>query len=94
MEKHTTDTGYTNEKIITKYANVIFRIIVILGIIGWIIMIVTLVNNASGAGIAIGVLLGSGALVIYILLADVWRAFIRTFANISINLHELNMKTQ
>ena len=47
---------------------------------------------AEGIGFAISFFLGGIILALYILLAYVCRAFIRTFANISINLHELNMK--
>ena len=93
-EKRTTDTGYTHEKTISTYANVIFWLTVILGIIAWIIPIIILTDKGGGDGLAIGFFVGGIILAIYILIAYVLRAFICTFANISINLHELNMKNQ
>lgn len=93
-EKRTTDTGYVNEKTITTYANIIYWLAVIIGILVWLISVIGMANAFGVNGFAISFLLGGIILMLYILLAYVARAFIRTFANISINLHELNMKTQ
>ena len=94
QDTDTNDTGYANEKTITTYANVICALAILLGFAGWIGGFFILIDLYGGEGFAINFFFGGILLVIYILLAKVWRAFITVFANISINLHELNMKNK
>lgn len=93
-EKRTTDTGYVNEKTIKAYADIIFGLSVIFGVSLWICFIYIMAHTYEDNGLIIGFLFGGIALALHISLAYVSKAFIRTFANISINLHEINNKIQ
>ncbi len=84
----TTDTGYNYEKTILSYANTIWIIGIILAIIGFIVSLALMRESIYGALRLIGVI----ALLLSILYVII--AFIRVFVNISINLHEINMKTK
>ena len=86
----TTDTGYESERTLLTYSYVIAFIIVVGGVIGLLTLIDILGSMMGRKGWAIcGIVF-----VVYTFLVSVWVGFIRIFANISINLHELNMKTQ
>lgn len=88
----TTDTGYSHEKAIKTYANICFWIFVVLVVLGDIALLATigeLQHDVPPAIVLIGVIVITPIL---IMLAYVSKAFLVTYANISINLHELNMK--
>jgi len=85
----TTDTGYSHERAIKIYANIcfwIYTVFVVLAAIGGVVV------TAKQDNIVIGI---AGALIlapILIMLAYVFKAMLVVYSNISINLHELNMK--
>lgn len=82
----TTDTGYHHEDVLKKYVDIVFY--VGLGIIA--LMFITQVYNARGSfEIVLGALVIN---VLYGLLLYLFRSFVYVFRNISINLHEMNMK--
>lgn len=84
----TTDTGYDNEKLILRYANWLFNVyIVLFTIYGVVIFIISCtVGSIWGAITAVAICVGT------IIGAYVLRAFLRMLTNMSINLHEINMK--
>lgn len=87
-----TDTGYNNENAIKIYANIcfwIFVVLVVLADIASLVLIGKLSDEIPTGFIILGVILSP----ILILLAYVTKAFLVCYANISINLHEINMKT-
>ena len=87
----TTDTGSSNEKAIKTFADIVFGIAIVegiliyLGAIGWVVYM----DSSSTIWVVIG---GALVLTIYILYVYLITAFLRVYANISINLHEINMK--
>ncbi|MBR3445154.1 MAG: zinc ribbon domain-containing protein [Prevotella sp.] len=90
----TTDTGNNNEGILYRYADVILVLSYVLGIF---LMIMGLsgmiVSNGNSEAIGMSLLIIIyGILTIFI--GYVVKALIKVFANISINLRELNLKTK
>lgn len=90
----TTDTGNNNEGILYRYADVILVLSYVLGIF---LMIMGLsgmiVSNGNSEAIGMSLLIIIyGILMIFI--GYVVKALIKVFANISINLRELNLKTK
>lgn len=82
----TTDTGTSDEETIMTFADLFLYISMFLGFFG-IIICLALIDITNGMS-AYGILY----IAIHVLLVYVFRAFIRVFHNISINLHEINMK--
>ncbi len=94
----TTDTGYQHEKIIKRYADVIWIISIIFAAVILIVpnlicltMLFVGEFSLTGLVIAVGGTLSALLLVIFGILA---KAFLYIYANISINIHEINMKTK
>ena len=89
----TTNTGYSNEKAIAGYADVIF-ICATVGCVALYIAVIFLITRFVDSTEAIvGVSVFGGIITaIYIVLFYIAKAFIKIYANISINLHEINMK--
>ena len=95
----TTDTGYANEKAIKTYANYIFYITIGICMLALIITIFALFtitgDSYLDSGYKLLILLRIIIIcAIFIILTYVFRAFICVIHNISINLHEINMKTK
>lgn len=91
-ETSTTDTGYLNEKAVAGYADFIF-ICASIGCILLYIVILVVFGNTTNAKTTMAVgLVGFIIMAIYIVLFYIAKAFIKIYANISINLHEINMK--
>ena len=90
-EVYTSDTGYFNEDVLQKYANVILIVTIVLCVI--FVVASTAVAGKFGNAIS-GFALSSIISLIVVLIAYVVRAFIMVLANISINIHELNMKVR
>ena len=88
----TTDTGYQHEKLLQGYATFLFAILIIVGVVLWLsAMIMASVQGGVG-GFIVGCF-GGGILFLSLLaLAYIIRAFLMIYANISTNLHEINMK--
>ena len=89
----TTDTGYKHEKVIQRYATFLFWFIIAINVLGWIVGMIILgssvyTKDAVGPVFLLGLLL----IPLAILVAYIVRAFLTIYANMSINLHELNMK--
>lgn len=90
----TTDTGYENENRIKSLADTIYKIIMVSATIFSVLVFIGLIASAGETN---GVSLLGVFLIILILLiawgnAIVIKAFLYVYANISINLHEINMK--
>ena len=83
----TTDTGYEHEKVIQRYATFLFWLIIVINALGWFGMMV--VFESRELFLAVFLIIPLAVLVAYIV-----RAFFMIYANMSINLHELNMKLQ
>lgn len=81
----TTDTGYHHEDVLKKYVDIVFY--VGLGII--ILLFIVQASHTPSFEMLLGSLL---IYVLYGLLLYVFRSFVYVFRNISINLHEMNMK--
>lgn len=82
----TTDTGYHHEDVLKKYVDIAFYI----GIAIIVLLFIFQVYNARGSfEMVLGALVIN---VLYGLLLYVFRSFVYVFRNISINLHEMNMK--
>jgi len=82
----TTDTGTSSENTIKNYGDFLGGVNLFFGIIG-IIACFALIESTHGQS-----LLGIFVIIILLLWVYVIRAFIRVVHNISINLHEINMK--
>ena len=91
----TTDTGYANEKAVAKYADFIF-ICTTLACIALYIASIYIVNELGKDSSTTGKVAFWGVIItaIWIILLYIAKAFIKIYANISINLHELNMKSK
>lgn len=96
----TTDTGYYHEDTIRHYGDVVQSLSkVIAGIIAFITVILFLFSLFSGTGEVIGIgllILAFGLLTAWCIFAGgvLTKAFLYVYANISINIHEINMKTK
>ena len=82
----TTDTGTSSENTIKNYGDFLWGTNLFFGIMG-IIVCFALIESTHGQS-----LLGIFVIIILLLWVYVIRAFIRVIHNISINLHEINMK--
>ena len=93
--RRTTDTGYSNETAIAGYADLVFVCATIGAVILYIAVVIICANiggkNSSEVAVTVGIL-GFIVTAIYIALIYIAKAFIKIYANISINLHEINMK--
>ena len=92
----TTDTGYKHEKVIQRYAMLLFKWTIIGCIIGWFIALIGIATTVSISGdlgpILLFIILSPLGILPIIFTAYIVRAFLTIYANMSINLHELNMK--
>ena len=89
----TTDTGYLNEKAVAGYADFVFICASVGGVALYIAILIIVARFAKSVDAAVGVyIFGAIVLAIYIILLYIAKAFIKIYANISINLHEINMK--
>ena len=87
-EREKTDTGTADEATIRTYANVMWVVCIVLGIIGiGVFTFFASIGESEGAS-----LFGILGIVLLLLLVYVVRAFIRVLSNISINIHEINKK--
>lgn len=91
----TTDTGYEHEKVIQRYATFLFWLIIVIHALWWIGTMVVFGSSEYTQDMVGRVFLaGLFLLPLTILVAYIIRAFFMIYANMSINLHELNMKLQ
>ncbi len=93
----TTDTGVENERIIKTYAKVIWIVAVVfaaLAEVGIIVQAIALISQYSQATAYAIVSVIGGTIVLGLLLLAIYvlRAFIMVVHNMSINIHEINMK--
>lgn len=100
----TTDTGYQHELTIKRYADVVLTISQVMAImiaVGITLSSVWMMINGLRSGMIEGV--GFSLLIIAFGLLIAWsvyivglltRSFLYVYINISINIHEINMKTQ
>ena len=93
----TIDTGLENERVIQTLADLIYDVIIytawIISIVVEFLLLVSTFKEPKNAAIFLFGLIGFG---IYIYLSHIFarivKAFLMVYANISINLHEINMK--
>lgn len=95
----TTDTGYRHEKVIQRYATCLFWGIIIPTVLGGIFLMMILnrilsISEYTKDMIVPLFLLVLVLILIVIIIACIIRAFLMIYVNMSINLHELNMKLQ
>jgi len=100
----TTDTGYQHELTIKRYADVVLTILQVMAVmiaVGITLSSVWMMINGLRSGMIEGV--GFSLLIIAFGLLIAWsvyiiglltRSFLYVYINISINIHEINMKTQ
>lgn len=90
----TTDTGVKYEKTIKTYANVIWVLCIVLSVIYGVGVLVLMIQNARyiGGGVLLYLFISLIGIALFLLLVYVFRAFIMVLHNISINVHEINMK--
>ena len=93
----TTDTGVKYEKTIKIYAKVIWIIAIVIAALMELGIMVNAFHMMSGYYRATGyallsLLLGTAGVGLFLLVVYVVRAFIMVVHNISINVHEINMK--
>lgn len=92
----TTDTGYQQEETIKRYADILLSIAKFFAILilafAAVIFLNSLIGNFSvgyGIGIAFWGVLSAGLIYVAGILT---KAFLYIYANISLNIHEINMK--
>lgn len=90
----TTDTEYKHEEMIKGYASFLFVSWIITGVILFFAAFITASLDGGGTGIFIGFLIGFISFLACLLSAYVTKALLMVYANISINLHEINLKLQ
>lgn len=92
----TTDTGYKQEKTIKTYADIIWAFsMVIAAIIELITVYVSLKEIGSVFGSPFVTAVGGTLLALsWFAVGILAKAFLYIYANISINIHEINMKTK
>ena len=88
----TTDTGYQHEKLLQGYATFLFAILIIVGVVLWLSAMFMASVQGSVGGYVAGYFGGPILFLSLMALAHIIRAFLMIYANISINLHEINMK--
>ena len=88
----TTDTGYLNEKAVAGYADIIFICASIGCLLLYIAILVVCGNTANAETTTAVGIVGFIIMAVYIVLFYIAKAFIKIYANISINIHEINMK--
>ena len=88
----TTDTGYTNEHLIMKLAEVAYWSIIIAGVIAIFVLLACAAVFGGASAFLIGLLVGFPLYLLNFWFARIVRAFFMLYANISVNLHEINMK--
>ena len=90
----TTDTGDKYEKTIKIYAKVVWIVSIVLSVAS-VVGGLVLMLNTHGVGteeVFLYLLVSLVGIQLFLLLVYVFRAFIMVIHNISINLHEINMK--
>lgn len=88
----TTDTGYQHEKLLQGYATFLFAILIIVGIVLWLSAMIMAAGQWGEGGFIVGCF-GGGILFLSLMaLAYIIRAILMIYANISTNLHEINIK--
>ena len=88
----TTDTGYQHEKLLQGYATFLFAILIIVGVVLWLSAMFMAYVQGSAGGYVAGFFGGPILFLSLMALAHIIRAFLMIYANISTNLHEINMK--
>ena len=88
----TTDTGYNHEKQIQYYANFIFGFSKSIGIIFLILFSILGITLGGGIGFIAGLVVGGIVFALIWAFALIFKAYIMVYTNISLNLHEINMK--
>lgn len=88
----TTDTGYLNEKAVAGYADFIFICASIGCLLLYIVILVVFGNTTDAKTTTTVGIVGFIIMAVYIVLFYIAKAFVKIYANISINLHEINMK--
>ena len=90
----TTDTGYQHEKLLQGYATFLFAILIIVGVVLWLIAMIMASEQGGVGGFIVGFF--GGGIIFLSLRASAYiiRAFLMIYANISTNLHEINLKLQ
>lgn len=96
----TTDTGYENEELLARLTNIVMAILCVLGVLvaigGFICFFIPTTEYMPSSTKAV-LFIGGVYLIILggltVLLAYILKAKMSIFINMSINLHEINLKT-
>lgn len=91
-ETRTTDTGYLNEKAVARYADIIFNCAFVGCILLYIVILLVCGHTTDGVTMLVVALIVSIIMAIYIVELYIAKAFVKIYVNMSINLHEINMK--
>ena len=87
----TTDTGYKYEKQLIYYTNFLYGLTLVVGALMSVLSVISL-SSSGVSGFFAGLLLGILIFVLFWVIATISRAFLMILPNISINIHEINMK--
>lgn len=88
----TTNTGYEYETTVKDYADIGFLIANIAGILVYFLTLALVVTQMHGIMVFLVAFIGLILLGAYIYCGYILKAYLRIYANMSINLHEINMK--
>ena len=90
----TTDTEYEHEEVIQKYAAFVYWFTIVVCSLFFVFSVFTYINSGDSVAAVILLLVAAILTPIVIFYARVARAYAAVYANMSINLHEINMKLQ
>ena len=88
----TTDTCYKHERQIQYYANFMYGLSISIGVLILLLFIILGTMVGGGMGFIIGLILGGIVFGLMWVFALISKAYLIIYANISVNLHEINMK--
>lgn len=91
-ETRTTDTGYLNEKALARCADIIFICASVGYLLLYIVILLVCGRTIHGVPMLVVSIIGCIITAIYIVGLLIAKAFVKIYANMSINLHEINMK--
>ena len=91
-ETRTTDTGYLNEKVVARCADIIFNCALVGYLLLYVVILLVCSRTIHGVPMLVVAIIGFIITAIYIVGLYIAKAYVKIYANMSINLHEINMK--